>query len=247
MLFRSLVKPSYTIANIDKFLDSISGYGALNIGFEDVGNSLAGDYNPKASVSREASMNMQVGKLKSLKESGSRVMTTSGNQYAVPYSDYVTDVNIDPKAVNIIDESVPFYAIALHGLVNFSGSAINLSEDETDMILKSAETGAGLYYTFMNAPTSVLQDTDYTQYYACSFMDWKDSAIGLYNRFNTELGDVYSQFISSHEKLANGVYKTTYESGKVVLVNYNYADYDYNGTTVPKREFVTLKQEVDNK
>ena len=242
-----LVKPSYTIANIDKFLDSISSYGALNIGFEDVGNSLAGDYNPKDRVSREASMNMQVGKLKALKESGSLVMTTSGNQYAVPYSDYVTDVNIDPKAVNIIDESVPFYAIALHGLVNFSGSAINLSEDETDMILKSAETGAGLYYTFMSAPTSVLQDTDYTQYYACSFMDWKDSAIGLYNRFNTELGDVYSQFISSHEKLANGVYKTTYESGKVVLVNYNYADYDYNGTTVPKREFVTLKQEVDNK
>lgn len=242
-----LVKPSYTIANVDKYLDSISGYGVRNIGFEDVGDTLAGDYNPKARVSREASMKMQVDKLKSLKESGSLVMTNSGNQYAVPYSDYITDVNIDPRAVNIIDESVPFYAIVLHGIVNYSGTAMNLSADGTDMMLKSAEVGAGLYYTFMSAPTSVLQDTDYTQYYACSFMDWKDSAVELYNRFNTELGDVYNQYIAGHEKLANGVYKTTYESGKVVLVNYNYADYDYNGTNVPKRDFVTLKQEVDNK
>lgn len=236
-----LVKPSYTIQNIDKYLDAISGYGVTNIGFEDVGNSLAADYNPKDRVSREASMNMQVDKMKSLKESGSLVMTTSGNQYAVPYSDYVTDLNIDPRAVNIIDESVPFYAIALHGIVNYSGSAINLSEDETDMILKSAETGAGLYYTFMHAPTSVLQDSDYTQFYACNFMDWKDTAVELYNRFNTELGDVYSQYIAAHEKLANGVYKTTYEKGKEVIVNYNYADYDYNGTTVPKRDFVTVQ------
>lgn len=236
-----LVKPSYTIKNIDSYLSKISSYGVTNIGFEDIGNSLAGDYNPKDRVSREASMNMQVDKLKSLKESGSLVMTTSGNQYAVPYSDYVTDLDIDTKAVNIIDESVPFYQIALHGLVNYSGSAINLSEDQTDMILKSAETGAGLYYTFMHAQTSVLQDGEYTQYYACNFTDWKDTAVELYNRFNTDLGDTYSQYIVAHEKLASGVYKTTYESGKSVIVNYNYADYDYNGKTVPQRDFVTIK------
>lgn len=235
-----LVKPSYTIANIDKYLDTISTYGVRNIGFEDVGNTLAGDYNPKDRVSREASMNKQVDKLKSLKESGSLVMTASGNQYAVPYSDYVTDMDIDPRAVNIIDESVPFYQIALHGLVNYSGSAINLSEDETDMILKSAETGAGLFYAFMYAPTSELQDGDYTQYYACNFMDWKDTAVELYNRFEAELSGVYNQYIIGHEKLASGVYKTIYENGKTVLVNYNYADYNYNGTTVPKRDFVTL-------
>lgn len=236
-----LTKPSYTMTNIDKYLDKISTYGALNIGFEDIGNDLAGDYNPKNRVSREKSMNMQIDKLKALKQRGSRVMTTSGNQYVVPYSDYVTDLDIDPRVVNIIDESVPFYEIALHGLVNYSGSAINLSEDQTDMILKSAETGAGLYYTFMYAPTSVLQDGEYTQYYACNFMDWKDTAIELYNRFNKELGDVYSQYITGHEKIANGVYKTTYENGKTVLVNYNYADYNYNGTAIPKRDFVVAK------
>nr|MBP3598216.1 hypothetical protein [Eubacterium sp.] len=235
-----LVKPSYTIANIDNFISTIkSSYGISNISFEDIGYQLAGDYNPKKRVSREASMNMQVDKMKALKESGSNVMTTSGNQYAVPYSDYITDVNIDTKAVNIIDESVPFYQIALHGLVDYSGSAINLSADQTDMILKSAETGAGLYYSFMYAPTSDLQDTDFTQFYACSFVDWKDTAIELYHKFETNLGDIYDQYIVGHEKIANGVYKTTYENGKVVYVNYNYADYQHEGVTIPQRDFIT--------
>ncbi len=235
-----LVKPSYSIKNIDNFISTIkSSYGISNISFEDVGYQLAGDYNPKSRVSREKSMNMQADKMKALRECGSNVMTTSGNQYAVPYSNYITDLNIDVKAVNIIDESVPFYQIALHGLVNYSGSAINLSADQTNMILKSAETGAGLYYSFMYAPTSDLQDTDFTQFYACSFMDWKDTAIELYNKFEENLGDVYDQYIVGHEKLSNGVYKTTYENGKVVYVNYNYADYEHEGITIPQRDFIT--------
>ncbi len=235
-----LTKPSYTISSIDSYLSKIKEYGVNNIGFEDIGNTLAGDYNPKDRVSREAVMNMQMNKLSALKEAGSRIITTTGNQYVLPYSDYVTDLDIDSKAVNIIDESVPFYEIAIHGLVNYSGNAINLSEDQTDMILKSAETGSGLYFTFMSAPTSVLQDGEYTQYYACNFADWKDTALELYNKFNDTLGDTYNQYITGHEKLANGVYRTVFENGKSVVVNYNYADYDYNGTKIPKRDFVTI-------
>ena len=66
--------------------------------------------------------------------------------------------------------------------------------------------------------------------------------IELYKKFNNNLGDTYSQFITGHEKLANGVYKTTYENGKSVIVNYNYADYDYKFL----RETLS-QQEVENK
>ncbi len=235
-----LVKPSYTMESIDNFMSAIKQYGVKNIGFEDVGNNLAADYNPKSRVSREAVMKMEADKMKSIKESGSKIMTASGNEYAIPYSDMVTDLNIAAKDVNIIDESVPFYQIALHGLVDYTGSAINLSADKQEMILRSAETGAGLFYTFISEPTSALQDTDYTQYYACNFLDWKDDAIELYKRFNNDLKDTFNQFIVGHQKVANGIYKTTYENGKTVLVNYNYADYDYNGTTVPQRDFVVM-------
>lgn len=235
-----LLKPSYTIDAIDNYIEAITDYGVKNISFEDIGSHLSADYNPKDHVSREASMNLQTAKMKSLKESGSKVMVTCGNQYALPYADYVTDLNIANKTVNIIDEQIPFYQMAVHGLVNYSGSAINLSEDSEDMILKSAETGAGLYYTYIYENTSKLQDGKYTRYYACNFDQWKDDTVTLYNKFKTQLGDTYNQFITGHEKVADGIYKTTYENGKSVLVNYTYADFIYEGTTVPKRDFVTI-------
>ncbi len=63
----------------------------------------------------------------------------------------------------------------------------------------------------------------------------------LYQKFNEKLGDTYNQYITKHEKVADGVYKTTFESGKSVLVNYNYENYDYNGTTVGSRDFAVVK------
>lgn len=236
-----LLKPSYSMEAIDNYVEEVNDYGSKNIGFEDIGNSLAGDYNPKSRVSREASLNLQVKKMQALKQSGNKLMITGGNQYAVPYADYVTDMNIDSKAVNIVDEQVPFYQMALHGIVNYAGSPINLAENQEENILKSAETGAGLYFTYIYEDTSVLQNGKYTRYYACNFNQWKDDTVELYNKFNENLGDTYNQYITGHEKVADGVYKTTFENGKSVLVNYNYETYDYNGTTVESRDFAVVK------
>lgn len=236
-----LLKPSYSMDAIDNYVEEVNDYGSKNIGFEDIGNSLAGDYNPKSRVSREASLNLQVKKMQALKQGGSKLMITGGNQYAVPYADYVTDMNIAPKVVNIVDEQVPFYQMALHGIVNYAGAPINLADNQEENILKSAETGAGLYFTYIYEDTSVLQNGKYTRYYACNFDQWKDDTVELYNKFNDNLGDIYNQYIVGHEKLAEGVYKTTYENGKSVLVNYNYENYDYNGTTVESRNFAVVK------
>lgn len=236
-----LVKPSYAMDAIDNYVEEVNDYGSKNIAFDDIGNKLAGDYNPKSRVSREASLNLQVKKMQALKQGGNKLMITAGNQYAVPYADYVTDLNIASKAVNIIDEQVPFYPMALHGIVNYAGSPVNLSENEEELILKSAETGAGLYFTYIYEKTSVLQDGKYTKYYACNFDQWKDDTLELYNKFNESLGDTYNQYITGHEKVADGVYKTTFENGKSVVVNYNYESYDYDGTTVGSRDFAVVR------
>lgn len=233
-----LTKPAYAMEALDHYAEETAALGAKNIGLEDIGNQLAGDYNPKDRVSREKALNMQVEKMSQLKQAGTKLMITGGNQYAVPYADYVTDLNIANKSVNIVDESVPFYQLALHGLVDYSGSAVNLSADQEQNVLKAAETGAGLYYTYIYEKSSELQDGKYTKYYACNFDEWKEDTVALYKKFEETLGDTYNQFITGHEQVAKGVYKTTYESGKSVLVNYNYEDYNYEGTVVPQRDFV---------
>lgn len=54
--------------SVDTYVEKVNGYGSKNIGMEDIGNTLAGDYNPKDRVSREAALNLQVKKLQSLKQ-----------------------------------------------------------------------------------------------------------------------------------------------------------------------------------
>lgn len=33
--------------SVDTYVEKVNGYGSKNIGMEDIGNTLAGDYNPK--------------------------------------------------------------------------------------------------------------------------------------------------------------------------------------------------------
>lgn len=43
------------------------------------------------------------------------------------------------------------------------------------------------------------------------------------------------------KKIADGVYKTTFEGGKAVVVNYNYSNYQYNGQEIAARDFAAVK------
>ena len=63
--------------------------------------------------------------------------------------------------------------MALHGLVNYSGAAINLADDEKENILKSAESGAGLYFTYIAEKTSVLQMVSTQDTMLVTTNDWK--------------------------------------------------------------------------
>ncbi|MDR1700411.1 MAG: DUF5696 domain-containing protein [Lachnoclostridium sp.] len=234
-----MTKPSYSQKSLENYAQEAEALGTKNIAFTDYGYRLGADYNPKDPVSREKAMNMEAESMKKLKENGSKLMIKSGFQYAALQSDYITNLPIDFNKVNMVDEKIPFYTIALHGLVDYAGEAVNLAGNYDDNLLKSVENGAGLYYVMMQEKTTELQSSFYTKYFACNYDEWKDSVFDTYERFSTELGDTYNQYIVRHERLAEGVYLTGYENGKEVIVNYNFNDYNAEGIIVPKRDFIT--------
>ncbi len=238
---RYFVKANYTDKLIDSLISSISKYGVKNLSFADLGKLLGGDYNPKKIVTREETMKQQQKKLAQLKENGNGVMVYTGNVYAVPYADTVLDMNISGKQYGIINYPVPFYTMALHGLVNYTGPAMNLAPDYETSWLKSIETGAGLYFTFVDAASSELQETDYTYLFGSDYSLWKDDALAMYAEYNAALGHVFNQFITGHRYLANGVTETVYEDGTRVYVNYNYTDYSADGITVAARGYTVKK------
>lgn len=234
----NLANPGYYMANFDNYANGIAKYNAKGIAFNDIGTILSADYNKKKLVSREAVKNLQMEKLEELSSNGYKMVIRSGNMYAVPYADFIIDLNLATKGYNIIDEEIPFYEIALHGLVSYAGTPINLAPNKTKSLLKTVETGAGLQFSFMEADVFDLQDSRYTQYYSSDFRDLKDDAVDLYSTMKKDFGHLYNQFITDHQKLAKGVYMTQYEDGTRVIVNYNEQAYTYDGNEVPPKDYI---------
>lgn len=233
-----LVKPSYYLNNIDSYAKEIADFAVKNIAFEDIGMILSSDFNRKSLVSREKAKNLQMEKLSELSSDGYNILIHSGNMYAVPYANMIVDVNLAAKGYNIIDEEIPFYEIVLHGLVSYAGTPINLSPDYERNLLKTVETGAGLYFSFMDADIFDLRDSRYTNYFSSGFSEWKDEATTLYSKMKSDFGHLYNQFITDHKKIATNVYMTEYEDGTQVIVNYGEKAYSRNGTEVPAKDYI---------
>ena len=216
---------------------------SYNVGasFQDIGRDLSSDFYRKNYVSREEAMNQQMDELKAAKESGTKIMINSGNAYAVPYADFVAEVELKGSEYTILDGGVPFYQIALHGYVNYTGMPINVCGNDIEEVLYAVEYGAGLSFTLMDESSFTLQKTIYPEYYGADFSKWHDRMLSIYNTYNERLGHTFNQEITGHEILTEDVSVTTYEDGTRAYVNYGYADYQVDGITVPARDYFVVK------
>lgn len=224
--------------NLLKVTDDYSA----GVSFRNVGMELSSDFDRKSPQSRQVAMEKQEEMLKAAYEADKDIAINMGNDYAIPYADMVTNMDLGGTNYTIIDRAVPFYQLALHGYVNYTGESLNLTQSYEDELLKSAEYGAGLSFTLMKETAFVLQKTLYTQYFGADYSAWYDKMMEIYTRYNSELGHVYNQRMVDHEWVSEVVACTTYEDGTKVYVNYGYEDYKAaDGTTVVARDYQVVR------
>lgn len=213
----------------------------VGISLQETGDDLSADYYRKNLKTREDVRGLQSEQLKSLDDSNMKIMINKGNDYAVPYVDFVTNMDLEGSRYTILDETVPFYQLAVHGYVNYSGEALNLCGNEQEELLRCAEYGAGLYYTIMNDSAFALQKTLYTEYYGSSFNDVHQRIVDTYNRYNSELGHIFNQEMVGHDNLTSDVSCTEYADGTKVYVNYGYENVSVDGVNVPARDYLVKR------
>ncbi len=239
-------KPSYLLHEglalemADRLVKKSAKLGA-SVSFNDIGSDLAGDYYRKDLVSREKALLDQQAKLKELSDAGNKICINTGNDYAVPYVSLVTNMDLKGNRYTIIDEYVPFYQMALHGHVDYTGKNINISGDPVEQVLNCAEYGAGLSFSLMDKSSYVLQNSSYTEYYASTYSTCKNELLDIVNKYNERLGNTFNKEMTGHENLTQSVSVTTYEDGTKVYVNYGYEDYSTDdGVVVPARDYVSV-------
>ena len=219
--------------------ESLEEYGNKHISFGTLGYKLSSDYNEDMIIDRGQTARVIADQLRQYQEAGYDIIVEKGFIYTVPYASTILNIPLTSSGFTVADYDVPFVQMVLHGLVEYAGEPINLNQDVQYNILKCLEYGATVYGRFMYENDSVFQNTYFLNLFSLNYVNWMNETEEVYTAVNEAIADVQDQFIVNHECLAKNVFRTTYENGKQVIVNYNTFDYvdEELGITVGARDY----------
>ena len=237
-----LVKPDYAKTNAGRLISWLQKNGACGITFRDIGFLLSADYDPNHTTTREQVKALNIQTLRDARAAGERVMIKGGFDFTLPYADLVTDMDLEGNRYVLVEKYIPFYQIAIHGMTDYTGKALNLQGDYQTALLRSVEYGAGLNFSFMAEDASVTRETVYTGLYGTSFDSWEEEAKKAVLRYQEEAKGLNRQRIIGHEYLTGNVTVTTYEDGTKVYVNYGTEEYR-GEARVPARDYLIVEKE----
>lgn len=147
--------------------------------------------------------------------------TDYGFAYTLGHIDRLDNIPMDASHYYYQDRAVPFYQIAIHGLVPYTADPSNLADDPRLHLLKLLEYGALPSYELTYERSTLLKETLAHRLLSSQYEDWQEEVIADYEVLMALLTDVHDQFIVNHEMLAPHVFRTTYENNTQIIVNYD--------------------------
>lgn len=236
----TFIKASKLIPYMNKYLQKAADKGLVEgLGLKTTSNNLYTDY------SEDYGRDDLVAAFKEVLAGGAAlkngVLTDRASDYAIPYSSVITSVPSGSSGFDVCDEAVPFYQMVIKGYVPFSLEALNQNASPEEQMLRAIETGAMIQYTWAYENTDILKTTELNYYFSLDYRMWLDQAAENYKEFTAVEKEVGNATIDRHEILAEDVYKTTYENGVSVIVNYNQEPVTVEGLTIPAKGYQVQK------
>lgn len=204
----------------DAFVASLQKLSFDSVSLDTLGNRLYSDYYRAGAGRQEALAYMQEAAEKIAGQTEA-LLFSNANAYMLPYAGYVEDVPQQSSGFNITDEDIPFYQLAVNGLVSYATSAVNFSANPTTLVLRAIESGSALKYTWITGDPAELIHTDYMDLYGTDSDAWMESALESYRLVNEIYRKTEGTQLIRHRILDSGVRESTYANGVRVIVNYN--------------------------
>ncbi len=227
------VNPQAVLSYYESFTEDYNKIGIDSISLGSAGEVLNSNYKNSNYVNREDSKNITTEMLKRAQDQYSNILVDGGNAYTLGFTDYILNLPTTDSAYLIADRSVPFIQIALNGYIEYSGTAINLSSDWRKELMTCLEYGTAPYFLLCYNDSSLLKESEiYDSYYSVNFDIWKEQAVSIYRTVNEVLSGVRNSSIHNHEKMAEDVYRTVYDNGTGIYVNYSDEIVEIDGLTI---------------
>lgn len=211
---------------------------ALGASVGSLGSLVYSDYRLNRIVDRQSASAAWIGALEAITSGSGPAFVRDANAYALPYARRIGEAPLYSSRFDIEDEEIPFYPMVLHGIVPYGGPALNLASDVRSAILRTVEYGAGPAFSWVAAGSTDLKETDFDHLYAAPVDPWLKEASALARRLSAELGGTTRALMVAHERLAPGLFLTSYSDGTRVVVNYNRDARTVDGKTVDGRDWV---------
>ena len=237
----SYANTAYSLKQMEDCYTKYKKYAIDGIEENSLGWYLYSDFNKNNVMNRADSKQAQINLVNKMAEKYGKVCLARASAYLVRdnvHFTYFTGSNY----YNIIDETVPFYSIALHGLVTYdTGSYNNDFYEPEQQFLKAIEYGANVSFDVTAQPTSALMFGSSSYYYSTEFDLWKEKIVSLYKRYQQYSEATAGRFMDDYEMLSKDIIKVTYDGNISVVINYTNSIYQYNGITIPANDFVIVE------
>lgn len=212
-----------------------------DISWGQAGYRLYSDYNRRMEIDRTYAAGLLQEALAILAGEQERTVTVDyGFGYTLSTATHIVGMPLEASGFAAESYAVPFYQMVVHGVVSYSGCALNTTTSLTRRLLQCAEAGAAPYYTWMTESPLLLRDTKFDKiWYALCGADDVEQVAENYTTLNGLLRPVLSAQLTEHSRTGD-VAISVYDNGHRVLVNYGIEAATVDGITVPAQGAVTV-------
>lgn len=240
-----LISPKISLDYARRDIPQLAGFGVDGLVHLSIGSNLNSDHNPylPEQTHRRDTRAIYSQLIELTREHFDLVGVNTGNAYLVGLVDLIAGVPMQATLDSFIDQSVPFYQIAVHGLIAYYAEPFNLSINPAKDLLRAVEYGALPSFTVSAEPSWNLRYTLSSYLYSTYFADWFEEIVEQYQNINRKMQLVSGKFIVDHKQLGANVYLTKYENGIHFVVNYGPDAYEYRGVMVAGNSFAVFDEE----
>lgn len=232
-----LLTPTKMLKTAQQLAKSADKYELTGLATNFLGENLYSDFS-KYATTRDHAQYYWNDALKALADAKNNLLTTGGNAYVLGYTTLITDTPVEHSGHLIERESIPLYQIALHGLVDMTGTALNESSDVRGSFLYAIETGIGLKWNWTAKNQDELVETNYNGQISTHYENWFDQAVSYYKEAQSLLQSVSRCTIVEHNKISDDQVRVVWSNGTTVLINYGMQAAVIDGVEVAAQGFV---------
>ena len=225
-------------ATAEKTAQSAAKYPLSGLSTTYLADLLYSDFS-KYAITRDRAEAYWQDSLAALESATGHLLVSGGNAYALPYADLILDAPMGDSGFLLTARSVPFYQIALHGIVDLSVTALNEAQDVQSAFLKAVETGSCLKWRWIARNENELVETDYNSIISARYENWIDTASQQYLQAAELLERVAGCTVVSHEYLTQdgSAVRVVWSDGTEVVVNYSENALSVGSVSVPAQSF----------